>query len=486
MQLIKNIIYSSTSKKIYEIGVNNKLIQPLFVFIANKLSGGFLSKTKTNIDKISPSFCTAKWLQSTLHLEIGETHSCHHPKRHSLDFDQLKSNPNKLHNTVVKEKARREMLKGVFPSECEYCWKSERCNEVSDRVYKSSASWAQVDLENLKSEDSIRNVFPTYLEISFSSHCNLKCAYCYPEVSSSIRKEIEDFGPYQTSIPFGELAEYKVAKLKLDQANVDLEKTFWDWWDLGLYQKLKNFRITGGEPLINNNTFRVLDKIIEQNEFLDLEFSLNSNLMISNERFQTFLEKLKVLIETRKIKSFSLFASIDTYGESAEFLRNGLKIEVFEDRVKKYLSTIKNAELTFMVTYQALSPFYFNDFLSKVITLRAEFPDAKIKVGISELLNPHFLSLNIDPDFFHPYVLTNLDFMKSYSQLSIGVHGFSNFEIQHLERIYTSLVSKKNNKDIQKAKDFKVFITEYELRKGVSFNKTFLEHDDLINWYLNL
>ena len=71
----------------------------------------FLKKTRKDINKVSPSFCAAKWTQSTILLYNGETHSCHHPSRHKIQLSDIKNNPKGLHNTEHKMKAREEMLK---------------------------------------------------------------------------------------------------------------------------------------------------------------------------------------------------------------------------------------------------------------------------------------------------------------------------------------------------------------------------------------
>ena len=36
------------------------------------------------IDKISPSFCGAKWYNATIWLNSGSTASCHHPPAHKF------------------------------------------------------------------------------------------------------------------------------------------------------------------------------------------------------------------------------------------------------------------------------------------------------------------------------------------------------------------------------------------------------------------
>jgi len=44
-----------------------------------------------------------------------------------------------IHNTTYKKAVRKQMMDGVRPKECDYCWKIEdlKGDEVSDRVYKS-------------------------------------------------------------------------------------------------------------------------------------------------------------------------------------------------------------------------------------------------------------------------------------------------------------------------------------------------------------
>ena len=49
----------------------------------------FLKKTRDDINKVSPSFCAAKWTQSTILLYSGETHSCHHPSRHKIQLSDI-------------------------------------------------------------------------------------------------------------------------------------------------------------------------------------------------------------------------------------------------------------------------------------------------------------------------------------------------------------------------------------------------------------
>ena len=101
----------------------------------------YLKNTKEKLNKVSPSFCLAKWNQVTIHLNNGTTHSCHHCNAHKIPLDELKLNPSALHNTIEKKKTRKMMLDGERPSECNFCWRVEDLkddNVYSDRIKKSA------------------------------------------------------------------------------------------------------------------------------------------------------------------------------------------------------------------------------------------------------------------------------------------------------------------------------------------------------------
>ena len=62
-----------------------------------------LKPVKEELDSIGCGMCLAKWTQVTIHLGPGITHSCHHVGAHKIPLDELKNNPNALHNTIEKK-----------------------------------------------------------------------------------------------------------------------------------------------------------------------------------------------------------------------------------------------------------------------------------------------------------------------------------------------------------------------------------------------
>ena len=108
------------------------------------------NETKIKLDKVGCGFCLAKWTQVTMHLHNGTTHSCHHPAPHKVSIGEVERNPTALHNSKIKKFARKEMLEGKRPSECQYCWNIEdNSTSFSDRIFKSSEPWSEPHFENI-------------------------------------------------------------------------------------------------------------------------------------------------------------------------------------------------------------------------------------------------------------------------------------------------------------------------------------------------
>jgi hypothetical protein len=145
----------------------------------------FYVKVKEELNQVGCGMCLAKWTQVTLQLQSGHNHSCHHPATHKISSSEIKRNPSALHNTAYKKNVRKSMLDGLRPSECGYCWSIEdNSDQFSDRIFKSSDNWSYPYIEEIKNLNWRDNFNPKYVEVSFSSVCNFKCAYCGPAYST--------------------------------------------------------------------------------------------------------------------------------------------------------------------------------------------------------------------------------------------------------------------------------------------------------------
>lgn len=394
-----------------------------------------LGETKNRLDAYSSSFCLAKWLQVTIHLQNGFNHSCHHPDLHKIELAEIEKNPAALHNTAFKKELWRKMRNGIRPDECEFCWKVEdSTQDFSDRVIKSNDNWAKPNLDKIASRPLERDINPSYVEVSFGYECNFKCIYCSPQISSAIWRQYEKHGPFAGRFSLEEIEKQGKKPYRVDNENPYL-KAFWRWFP-DLSKDLKVFRITGGEPLVNKNTFKVLD-FIDENPLPELELAINSNLGIPDRSYDLFLDKVQKLTIEKKIKKFVLFTSIDTHGKQAEYIRDGLNYDKWHSNVKKYLHALP-WDISFMVTFNVLSVPKFIDLLNDILELnKISIRDHRKRttIDITHLLNPQNFSPWILTKPWRNKIVEIKNFMDDHSDEKVGTHGFINYERHKIKRI---------------------------------------------------
>ena len=217
------------------------------------------------MDKVSCSFCTAKWLQTTLYLQNGYNHSCHHPAPHKIPLEEVLQDPAALHNSIFKKEQRAKMINGIRPEECDYCWKIEDLNKGfrSDRHIKTTdTNWAWDRFDEIANANPRENVNPSYLEVSFSNVCNFACAYCSPDISSKWMEDVKKHGPYPVkNVGAANSIEYLKSSGKYPFTHKEENPyvdAFWEWFP-NVFKDLKVFRITGGEPLMSKDTWKLID-----------------------------------------------------------------------------------------------------------------------------------------------------------------------------------------------------------------------------------
>ena len=172
----------------------------------NQLENPIYTQMEEKLNEVGPGMCLAKWTQVTLQLQTGHNHSCHHPRTHKINTNEIKRNPSALHNTQYKKLRRREMLTGKRPEECDYCWNVEdNSDRFSDRTFKSQESWSKPHFDEIVNQDWREDFNPRYVEVAFSNACNFKCSYCAPAFSTTWMQEIEQHGAYPTTDKFNSL-----------------------------------------------------------------------------------------------------------------------------------------------------------------------------------------------------------------------------------------------------------------------------------------
>ena len=432
---------------------------------------------------ISPTFCLAKWHHTTIYLQTGETHSCYHPAPHKIPLDQLSYNPSVLHNTPQKIAERFEMVEGRKPEGCNYCWNIEAMGEdyISDRKERNASIYTEQRFKNV-SENLLMPVNPQYIEISFGNECNFKCGYCHPKASSAYYKEIKDFGPY--NMVRNHRNDIDWLTLYEEETNPYV-KAWWDWWP-EVSKTLTILRITGGEPLLQQSTWRLFDEL-EANPQPQLELNINTNFGVKPILINRLTTKVNSLLSQGKIKDFKIFTSIDTWGKPAEYIRTGLDTTVWERNLDTYL-TETNLPVTFMITFNILTVTNFQSILEKLLEWRGKYNHndqnkwQRIRFDTPYLKEPLQYDMNLLPkDEFMPYMQSHLQFIKNNLD-DKDRSKFSDLEYEKFRRVvdYMSTTTYSIERTHEGRKDFYAWFTEYDRRRGTDFSATFPE---LVNFY---
>ena len=439
-------------------------------------------------EEVSQTFCLAKWHHTTIYLHRGQTHSCYHPKPHDIPLQELKYDPSVLHNTPEKIDERIQMFNGDKPSGCQYCWNVEELDEgkgpdeekhVSDRHQRNSSIYTEDRLNEILFNPPDYKINPEYVEIAFSNECNFKCGYCHPMHSSLYRQEIKKHGPY--NMVSNHQADIDWFDIYEEETNPYLD-AFWKWWP-ELSKELTILRITGGEPTIQKSTYKLFD-LLEQDPKPNLELNVNSNLGGKPKQLEKFTDGVNSLLSQNKIRRFKLFTSIDTWGERAEYIRDGLDIEVFE-RNLDYFMRNTDAPVTIMITFNIFSVTTFQTLLEKILEWRRKYNDVetfrwnRLSFDTPYLKEPLQYDINILPKDYMSYMHSHLQFIKDNLD-DERKDAFTTMEYERFRRVVDYMDSTHYDpaRIMQGRIDFHKFFQEQNRRRSVNHKQVFPEMSD--------
>jgi len=440
----------------------------------------FMSAAEQMREKLGHGLCLAKWKQVSLHLPTGLNNSCYHPPLHQIDATALKDDPSALHNTEHKKAQRVIMLRDERPSECSYCWTQEDLGNLSDRHYRSGEPWAAEDYELIRSSTGNEtDVVPSYVEVNFNHACNLKCSYCSPQFSSSWQQEMDKFGGYPTSTIHNDPSHFvgRNRPIPHSQPNPYVD-AFWEWFPT-LYPKLKHFRMTGGEPLMDRNTYRVFDYVLALPN-PELHLDVTSNFSVEDSLFEKYMDYVKQLCSTQ-IEHFMQYVSLDSGRyEHAEYIRHGMNARRVAGNVQRFLTEIPSRNsLTFIITMNNLSVLGVQQQLEWILDLRRQHSTTYQRVWFDTplLRTPTWQSLQILPPVYSKHLERVADWMElNLEQPDTPFQGFKDYEVQRMRRDIDWMREGCNLDPayvkLQRA-DFYRFFNEHDKRRDTNFLETF-------------
>ena len=432
------------------------------------------------LDTKSASFCAAKWYNATIWLGSGQTTSCHHPPAHAIDVEDIKTNPSAIHNTVEKKIDRLNMQLGNRPKGCEYCWKIEDMGRdaVSDRVYKSKIYPIKA-LDEAYTQPHQADVNLRTLEIAFDRTCQFACSYCNPAFSSTWVRDINQNGPYAGLVSDGRNhfthAHDHSQLYRYGETNPYVD-AFFAWWETDLHRTLQELRITGGEPTMSGELWKLIDWFKNNQGRSQTRLAINSNLGMDRIRLLDFINRIQ------GIPHLEIYTSQESIGAQAEYIRDGLDYDLWMHNVQELLEHDAIKAVHCMATINALCLDSLPDLLDQLMRLKQVYGRERVNFTLNILRFPSFQSALVLPDRLRSKYKHSLETWLGLNRSSPLMH---EHEINHMQRLidYLDVVKTPHSDAFDMPKlhnDFRQFYTQYDQRRGKNFTATF---PTLSEWY---
>lgn len=437
---------------------------------------------KNVLDGFSASFCAAKWYNATIWLGSGMTTSCHHPPAHPIDAQRMITHPSAIHNTLQKKQDRKMMKYGERPAGCEYCWKIEDMGSdaISDRVYKTKI-YPLEDLQTAYDMDPQADVNLRTLEIAFDRTCQFACSYCNPAFSTTWVKDIKKNGAYSDLVSDGRNhfthTHDHSQKFEFHEQNPYVD-AFFQWWESDLHQSLTELRITGGEPLMSANTWRLIDWFKENPGRSSTRLAINSNLGFDPDKLELLLDRCQGI-------PLDIYTSNESMTGQAEYIRDGLVWQQWVDNMWLLMRSRKLRGLHVMCTINALCLDSLPDFLTMLMEWKSQWGEDFPNFTLNILRFPSFQSPLVLPLELR---LKYADDLHKWIQRYQGHCYLQPHEYNHVMRLidYLEKVTSPHSESFDHAsliKDFKNFYQQYDQRR----NKNLLESfPNLAPWVMSI
>ena len=395
-------------------------------------------------------------------------------------------------NSDYMKNVRKQMLAGEKPPSCLKCFKEEAAGHRSKRQWETNYWSKRVDVDKILQETNEDGSVPpnlAYIDLRFGTKCQLACVMCSPHDSSGWIKDWKAIFPAVENKSLKEIMQWD-NKGSTNGSSYNWHKqnpTFWKQF----YEQMPSMQqiyFAGGESLIIEEHYEILEHAIKMGYAKDLELRYNSN----------GVEWREDLFDLwREFKLVRFHYSIDSIKEMNDYIRYPSD---WKNQVNTFHrldnETSDNVEVTIAAAIQALNVYYLPDF----IQWKLEQKFKKINMwpfgagGISQhfVYWPAHLNVKSLPaDFkakcrakyeaWYPWWEENWELgVPSWHKGKITKEDFMQAEygIKRLNGILNFMESEDWS---QRLPEMKEFLDRCDAQRGITFEETFPEMKDIFN-----
>ena len=254
---------------------------------------------------------------------------------------------------------REHMLNNGKHKVCQRCWVEESVGFISERLKIEKQGHS---IENYKKG-------PVQLALKISNICNLRCRSCNGADSLTLSVE----GKKYAENPEWKNNFYVKGSSRTEFTDEQIDEIV-EWSG-----NLKRLEIYGGEPLLDEQTFNLLEKIADTGRAEEIQINISTNITHRIPR-----EKIDIL---KRFNHVNINLSIDGWGDQFEYLRHPGKWKEVYNNIKWFAglnaSRRFNSSILPVCTVTSMNVYYigeladnlYNEFNLKLYYILSTFPE---------------------------------------------------------------------------------------------------------------
>lgn len=359
------------------------------------------------------SFCILPWIHLNTWPNGKVFQCCVTDWRNSIGDLKNESMEDIWNNDYMKQ-LRLDMLHGKKSISCTKCFEQEENNIRSFRNSANTKFSKHIDdaISDTDTDGYSKNFKLVYWDFRFSNLCNMKCRMCGGHLSSLWHAD--------EKILYGKPSEAN-AVVNTREESIDNMYALLDEH----IDNVEEIYFAGGEPLIMDEHYYILDKLLSRNR-TDVKLRYNTNLLKLKYKTHDNIELWD------KFDNVQVIASIDAMGRRGEYIRKGTMWSVIESNLKICIEMHhKNDSFDFGIgpTIQIFNVKHLPEFIDYMLEL--DMPETQI------FLN----NVLTHPLWYHINTLSNSEKVNVKKILYQHLNQMTDKRLRYFRPQYESIIS---------------------------------------------
>ncbi|NMM46848.1 twitch domain-containing radical SAM protein [Marinigracilibium pacificum] len=280
-----------------------------------------------NEPELNKAFCILPWIHFHVGLH-GRVQPCCIASKPLGNIN--KNSLDEIWNGDKFKELRSKMLSGKKVKACSGCYKLEEGGAESLRIENNRKFNRYLD-RTLDTSEGFLKQKPVYWDLRFSNVCNFKCRTCWHGASSKWFEEAKERG--------NTAADQAIIK------NIENVDKFFEQ-NKTILAQADEFYFAGGEPLLMEEHYQLLDMLIEGGAQPKLRYNTNLSTLKFKQR--------DILEIWKNFKDVEVMVSVDGIGKHGEEIRTGQVFRVLERNIKRLIDE-PNIEVKLTPTISTLN-----------------------------------------------------------------------------------------------------------------------------------